>query len=598
MPTREDWLKRIRAAMARGEYLLAYDEATTATAEFPDDPLLQHQTVLSLARSGATDRALEVLEHSALEKHAATVSVELQEDIAALRARLAKDRALNATGSERERRARDAAGHYETTYERLGRAYSCVNAATMWLLAGDDERATRLARATRDACRAAGPPRTQADAYWRAATEAEAALLLDDMPAVETSLERAAGEAADDLAAVGVTRKQLLLICALKGLPPELLDPLAVPGVIHYGGHRIAGAGEQGRFPAEAEGTVAEAIAKELAREAVGFAYGSLASGADILFAEALLAQGAELHVMLPFETEEFSRISVEPAGAGWVERFRRCLERATSVSHATPGAYLNDVSLFDYCSRLGMGHAVIRAEFLGATPRQIVVWDGAPAAGEAGTARDVETWRSGGRETSVVAVRGSGPPGDERSVPSTSGRALRAMLFADVKGFSRLPDTLTMSFVRSVMGPLGTTLDGFDAHIQHRNSWGDGLYVVLDEVSTAAHCALALQATMKTLDLDRAGLPFTLGLRVGAHVGPVFEARDPIRNERNFYGVEVTRTARIEPRTPEGDVYVTDPFAAMTALEAESNLSCQYVGHIPTAKDYGTFPMYVLKHR
>jgi hypothetical protein len=58
------------------------------------------------------------------------------------------------------------------------------------------------------------------------------------------------------------------------------------------------------------------------------------------------------------------------------------------------------------------------------------------------------------------------------------------------------------------------------------------------------------------------------------------------------------TRTARIEPRTPEGDVYVTDPFAALVALEAADDLSCQYVGHIPTAKDYGTFPMYVLKRR
>jgi hypothetical protein len=43
--------------------------------------------------------------------------------------------------------------------------------------------------------------------------------------------------------------------------------------------------------------------------------------------------------------------------------------------------------------------------------------------------------------------------------------------------------------------------------------------------------------------------------------------ATDPVRKERNFYGVEVTR-ARIEPRTPECDVYVTDPFAALVALE------------------------------
>lgn len=70
------------------------------------------------------------------------------------------------------------------------------------------------------------------------------------------------------------------------------------------------------------------------------------------------------------------------------------------------------------------------------------------------------------------------------------------------------------------------------------------------------------------------------------------------MRREPNFYGVHVTRTARIEPRTPEGDVYVTDAFASLLVLEADRSLSCQYVGHIPTAKDYGTFPMYVLKRR
>ena len=99
MTTREDWLTRIRRHHGAGEYLLAYDEATTATAEHPDDLLLQHQTVLALARTGATDRALEVLESSELESKAAGVSAGLQEDIAALRARLAKDRALSASGT-------------------------------------------------------------------------------------------------------------------------------------------------------------------------------------------------------------------------------------------------------------------------------------------------------------------------------------------------------------------------------------------------------------------------------------------------------------------------------------------------------------------
>src|SRR5215213_7913342 len=211
------------------------------------------------------------------------------------------------------------------------------------------------------------------------------------------------------------------------------------------------------------------------------------------------------------------------------------------------------------------MGHALIRAGFLGAPFEQVVVWDGEPATGEAGTAVDVATWRRHGRRTTVIPV-GAGAPGDDAGPPRSSPRSVHAMLFADVKGFSRLPDAQMGLFLDAVMTPLARALDRQD--------------------------------TMGELDPAAVGLPPTLGLRIGAHVGPVFEAVDPIRNERNYYGVEVTRTARIEPRTPEGDVYVTDPFAALIALEEPEDLNCQYVGHIPTAKDYGTFPMYVLKRR
>jgi class 3 adenylate cyclase len=245
------------------------------------------------------------------------------------------------------------------------------------------------------------------------------------------------------------------------------------------------------------------------------------------------------------------------------------------------------------------MGHALIRGAFLAAPVEQVVVWDGRPPSGEAGTAVDVATWRRHGRRTTVIPVTtGAGGGAEDAGPVRSSPRSVHAMLFADVKGFSRLPDAQMGVFLDAVMAPLARTLEGFGDDILFRNSWGDGLYVVLRDVVAAASCALALQETMHGCDPAAVGLPPGLGLRVGAHVGPVFEAVDPIRGERNYYGVEVTRTARIEPRTPEGDVYVTDPFAALIALEEPDGLSCEYVGHIPAAKDYGTFPMFVLKRR
>jgi class 3 adenylate cyclase len=120
---------------------------------------------------------------------------------------------------------------------------------------------------------------------------------------------------------------------------------------------------------------------------------------------------------------------------------------------------------------------------------------------------------------------------------------------------------------------------------------------VVLSGVSAAADCALALQETMRECNLSGAGLPVDLGLRIGAHVGPVFNLSDPIRRGSGYYGTQVTRTARIEPRTPEGEVYATAPFAALAVLDPARRFRCEYVGQIALAKDFGRQPMYVLKH-
>ena len=57
-----------------------------------------------------------------------------------------------------------------------------------------------------------------------------------------------------------------------------------------------------------------------------------------------------------------------------------------------------------------------------------------------------------------------------------------------------------------------------------------------------------------------------------------------------------MTRTARIEPGTPVGDVYVTDTFAALIALARPEGLGCQYVGPLPTAKGFGVLPLYALR--
>jgi class 3 adenylate cyclase len=100
----------------------------------------------------------------------------------------------------------------------------------------------------------------------------------------------------------------------------------------------------------------------------------------------------------------------------------------------------------------------------------------------------------------------------------------------------------------------------------------------------------------MAAIDLESVGLPMHLALRLGGHLGPVFPAWDPVLREMGFMGSHVSRTARIEPVTPPTDVYVTEPFAAALMLGGAHEFACEYVGHMPAAKDYGRLRMYRLR--
>lgn len=581
------WLAQVRQLEARGELLLAYDTALRGLEEHPGDLRLSHRAVLNLAKAGATATAELEFERLGLEKSDDT-------DVAALKARIAKDHALDESGEVRKTLLMHAADLYETLYRRSNDYYPGVNVASLRLLAGQTAAAENMAREVLAICQA--DTGIDDDDYYRPASEAEAALVLGNTATARTALERAA-KAGHDLAARAATRRQLRMICAARGIGDDVLDPLASPTVITYCGHMISAPGLQGRFPASEEAAVAKQIAERLEKYRVGFGYGPLASGGDILFAEALLARGAELQVVLPFARDEFIEISVAPAGPQWVARFEACLARAASVTYATEDRYLGHDWVFAYGSFVAMGLAVLRARFLDADVLQMAVWDGIETEGMAGTGFDVRTWRNAGRALEVIApAPAANAVASKTAVAPIAGgqRELKAMLFGDVRGFSKLTESQIPAFVTHILGAIGEVLARYGDRVLYRNTWGDGLFVVLSDAPVAARCALELQAAMAAIDFDACGLPDTLALRLGGHFGPVFETTDPVLHLTNYFGAHVSRTARIEPVTPPGEVYVTEQFAARLALEPNA-YACDYVGQIPAAKSYGTMRMYHL---
>src|SRR4051812_43427819 len=402
--TTDDWHEAVLDAERRGELLTAFDRAERGLEEHADDLWLKHRAVLALARAGSTGEAARRFADYGLagvdDEDVASLEARIakdealagvdppgaaprrfadyglagvdDEDVASLEARIAKDEAL-AGGGDFAR----AATLYERVFRHTAGYYPAVNAATLCVLAGERERAHELAREARGVLVRSGD-----DSYYGVATEAEIALVLGELDVAAEALTRTAAAYGGDFSALATTRRQLRVLIEATGADLVLLDALAGPGVVHFCGHRI---GE--RFPAHAEAEVAARIAEELAASRPGFAYGALANGADILCAEALIALGAELHIVLPFAHEEFVQSSVADGGSGWVRRFERCMAAASSISYATDDAFLGDDVLYRYGSELAMGMALQRAAWLDSEARQLAVWDGQPAGGEAGSA-------------------------------------------------------------------------------------------------------------------------------------------------------------------------------------------------------------------
>ena len=592
-----DWLEAVRHAERRGELLAGFDLASRGLEEHPGHPDLRYRAVLALARAGSTGEA-------ARQFVTLDVAAIATADAAALWARIQKDEALAAEGDERRRLAGVAADLYSEIRDTSGDYYPAINAATLTLVAGRPAAAADLARQALELVAVSGD-----DSYYAAATVAEARLLLGDPQGAGQALARAVERHDGDYGALATTRRQLRLVCRLAGLDEAVLAPLAGPAVAHVCGHRVAGPDEEGRFTADQEAEVVARVAALLDAHPVGAAYGSLASGADVLWFEAVLERGGEIHVVLPFELREFLAVSVAPSGLSWVVRARACLARASSVTYVTEDAYLGDDALFRYCSDSAMGLALLRARFLDAEVRQLAVWDGRPPDGPAGTAADVLRWQGTGRRSVVVRPDGRlagaeplGPAAPERlAVAPADGsgrprRVLRAMLFGDIRGFSKLTDPQLPGFAELVLGTFADVLTRYGDQVEHANTWGDALFAVLSSAPVAARCALELQEQLGQLDFAAAGLPGDLALRLSGHVGPVFPLTDPVLGRRAFMGAHVSRTARIEPVTPPGAVYVTEAFAAALELEGDDDVRCDYVGHLPAAKDYGRLRMYRMR--
>ncbi|HET9046687.1 MAG TPA: adenylate/guanylate cyclase domain-containing protein, partial [Casimicrobiaceae bacterium] len=309
-------------------------------------------------------------------------------------------------------------------------------------------------------------------------------------------------------------------------------------------------------------------------------------------------------------------------AGAHWVERFERVLARATRVIVATEEPFLGDDVLFEHAANLIQGLAFLRARELTSDALMLTVRDCAAAARVGGAAATASLWSRAGAAVlniDVAALRGPSTPARAREAPADGAtrtadvasaeiapdsvrkpaderrRSLKSLLFADISGFSRMPEQYTPDFALMFLGTCKRILDGLAHPAVTAHTEGDGLFLVFEKPSHAAEFAVCLQAALRNVDWRALGLAAETGARVGLHTGPLFRIFDPVSDQFTFYGAHVNRAARLEPIVQPGQIFVTEEFAASLVAENVPRFQCNYIGVMQLAKQFGTARLYRL---
>jgi predicted DNA-binding protein (UPF0251 family) len=445
----------IDAAIAAGDLVRARNIGLDILRYYPSSPELHHRIAIAAARSGDVPGALEFLARSGLPMDKGLSSLQeivhrartnpflsmerivddpwvedgygvdeidrvddsgneqdakkenqLVEDLAALHARLLKEEAFRES-REAERRSKALASFrsYRALFNQTHNNYPGINAATMALIAGDENASRRIAQGL------IASVDIDVERYWSIATLAEALLICGKRSKALDVLLRARSMIDADAGAKASTIVQLRRLATV--IPDDiepLVEALGQRTVVMVSGHMFRGSEMDGPQQREMEESIKARGSEIFHEQSVGYVYGALACGSDIILAEAALKLGLEFNVVLPFGTERFVKTSVrigDPLGeAGkWEKRFYEILGRANAVTvmEASEPADRDLDSYFFYALRYAAGTALQRATILQTRCELVIVSDQKQPDNIAGANQVWSDWRARDRPLHLI---------------------------------------------------------------------------------------------------------------------------------------------------------------------------------------------------
>ncbi|MGO1120517.1 adenylate/guanylate cyclase domain-containing protein [Rhodovibrionaceae bacterium A322] len=654
----------MRDHLDRGEYFLAQDLAISALQKDQDNDDLRALVALALVRANALDQAQEII--APLLAGLADKAINLHTPSPTFRLPLERLQTLADVCYQFWRQGDDQqylglaqdlhdqvfAQSQRTRSGTLALILAYINEQQNGAVNESSELIRRLAAQVAD--KELSPDAGEREAFWHLA--AQAVLLI-----FERKPERAVKKLK---AAHGVTRlnsskgTQLRRVLAqlqrASDLIPEgLLEALPAPGLLVFSGLAFDPPGSaEARLPLSKEAAIRQALDEELASLEASIGYCSLTCGSELIFAEALLARGGELNLVLPFNEQDFLQQHYQAFPRSWTRRFHRVVEAAKTVDYANRGTYLGDGNGYRFANQILHGLATLRSRAYDTAPYLVTLWDLSPDSLVGDAADFIDQWADITRlrvldpdflpdvESQVTPQddRTESPQGEETetdqegtadlaptaSALSASGsqsvgtleeaglsREIRTLLFADFVNFRAVSEDCIPAYL-AFLARLSDDLKALPKPPLLLNTWGDAIFAVAEQASDLATFALQLRKSVLDHATPEKGFPKALAVRISLNAGPVFAARDPLLDKANFFGAEVVTTARLEPVTVPNQIYATKNFVSVLLSEESAEQSraqalgqawaspfdFTYVGQVALAKDAGNEAIYHLTGR
>jgi class 3 adenylate cyclase len=548
-----------------GEPLLAYDVLTGAPDHMANDVRLRQLRAFALARSGAAEKATEILSQLLDEGHNDAETL-------GLLGRTFKDMWEWEKVVPQKQRFLDKAFHtYQHAYDLTDTYWTGINAAALGLLRGNLDQARKIALRVADQANddLESTKESDGDQYWPLATLGETSLILGDVTAAAIWYERAAKVGRGRFGDLQSTRRNAMLIVQHTGEGSEILDRcFPIPAITFA---RFVPMNESvsgvSRFQNDLlDGCIVD-VEKRLSSLDTQLAFAAATELEELAIVAALVPRVSELYAVIPCDLGDYiSNISTERSEVR--DRIEVILKQTSEIIPASHQRVPNLIAAV-YTRRVAEGLARIRAQQIGAN-LNVIDFD---LAQQEPTQDVSDTDESSSFPTEIMSY-----------------------LFADAVGFSKFTNDQIPLFVSLFLTLVSETVTTGEYAPVTKNTWGDGIHMVFGKESEAAMFALDLRDRVEEVDWAAYGLPSDFSLRIALHAGPAYRCVDPVTGHEGFFGVHVSHTARIEPIAPPGEVYSSLPFAALLAQSQSDDIRCTYVGQTPWAKGYGTFPTYHLR--